>query len=54
MRVSSTFGGKVNVNSGGVLGGTGTVGDTHISAGGTLAGLYGTTLKIEGADGRQR
>lgn len=48
MRVSSTFGGKVNVNNGGVLGGTGTVGDTHVFAGGTLAGLHGTTLKING------
>ncbi|MBJ6135084.1 autotransporter outer membrane beta-barrel domain-containing protein [Ochrobactrum sp. Q0168] len=45
---SNRFGGKVIVNNGGTLAGSGTVGDTHVEAGGTLAGKFSTTLTISG------
>ncbi|MFD1792292.1 autotransporter outer membrane beta-barrel domain-containing protein [Ochrobactrum teleogrylli] len=44
MEVNSQFGGGVNVDNGGALGGEGSVGRTEIAGGGTLVGTAGKTM----------
>lgn len=44
MEVDRDFGGKVNVNSGGAIGGEGSVGATIVADGGTLIGAIGKKL----------